>query len=91
MFRKKEYNLKDAFKPKDAFKAAIVPVVSEIELLKKLKCNYVHTERKWYIKKSDLELCSKDNAISEIEHILENVALYRKNKEYIRNSWKQNY
>ena len=64
------------------------PSELKIDLAKKLTCNYIYQNKKWYIKKSDVEICARDYAINEIEYILQNIELYHKNKTYIKNSWK---
>ena len=62
------------------------PSELKIDLAKKLTCNYIYQNKKWYIKKSDVEICARDYAINEIEYILQNIEFYHKNKTYIKNS-----
>ena len=52
-----------------------------------LKCSYIFAKNSWYIKKDDMVKCSKDEAKSEIKHIVLNITDVFIQDKMIKDSW----
>ncbi len=54
-----------------------------------IKCSYQFSNNVWLIKKQDMNLCTKDEAIRDINNLIEIVNKKLKDKEDIEKSWEK--
>lgn len=53
----------------------------------KFKCSYQFRNNEWYIKKQNIKLCTKDEAIKDISYFIEIINKNLKEQENIEKSW----
>ncbi len=53
----------------------------------KIKCSYQFGNNQWYIKKQNIKLCTKDEAIKDISYFIEIINKNLKEQENIEKSW----
>ena len=55
----------------------------------KIKCSYQFGNNQWYIKKQNIKLCTKDEAIKDISYFIEIINKNLKEQENIEKSWEK--
>ncbi len=55
----------------------------------KIKCSYQFSNNEWYIKKQNIKLCTKDEAIKDISYFIEIINKNLKEQENIEKSWEK--
>lgn len=55
----------------------------------KIKCSYQFRNNEWYIKKQNIKLCTKDEAIKDISYFIEIINKNLKEQENIEKSWEK--
>lgn len=54
----------------------------------KTKCRYMFYQKNWYIVRTDMEVCSKDEAIKDIDNIIDFYNIDINNYINIKKTWK---